>query len=117
MQIFSLLWIFFVPVLVLCGIGGGLFFMIRGAIHKKWFILLMGIVCFSLVLLPLISAGIGKDVEQSSPLSTSMYWGMLAIASLLAGISGARNQLTSIKRVGITVFSLVVVGIFFYKMM
>ncbi|MEI4829548.1 ammonia permease [Bacillus sp. FJAT-53711] len=117
MPIFSLLWIFFVPVLVLCGIGGGLFFIIRGAIHKKWFILLMGIVCFSLVLLPLIFAGIGRDAEQSLLLSTSMYWGMLAIASLLAGISGARNQITSIKHVGITVFSLVVVGMFFYEMM
>ncbi|PHA00729.1 ammonia permease [Bacillus pseudomycoides] len=114
---FILLWILFVPVLVLCGIGGGLFFIIRGAIHKKWFILLMGIVCCSLVLLPIISAGIGRDVEQSLPLSTSMYWGMLAIASLLAGVSGARNQITSIKHVGITLFSLVVIGIFFYKMM
>ncbi|WP_440602475.1 ammonia permease [Bacillus sp. GB_SG_008] len=117
MSNFVLLWILFIPVLVLCGISGGLFFMIKGVIHKKWFILLMGIVCCSLVLLPIISAVIGKDVEQPSPLSPSMYWGMLAIASLLAGISGARNQLTSIKRVGITVFSLVVVGIFFYKMM
>lgn len=117
MQIFFLLWIFFVPVLVLCGIGGGLFFIITGAIHKKWFILLIGIVCFSLVLLPIISAGIGRDVEQPSLLPTSMYWGMLAIASLLAGISGARNQITSIKRVGITLFSLVVIGIFFYEMM
>lgn len=117
MQIFVLLWILFVPVLVLCGIGGGLFFMIKGAIHKKWFILTMGIICFSLVLLPLIFAGIGRDVEQPLPLSTSMYWSMLAIASLLAGISGARNQITIIKRVGITVFSLVVVGIFFYEMM
>ncbi|MFD0768276.1 hypothetical protein ACFQZ1_04985 [Bacillus sp. CGMCC 1.60114] len=63
--------------------------MIKGTIHKKWLILLIGIICFSLVLLPLIFAGIGKDVEQSLPLSTSMYWCMLAIASLLAGISGA----------------------------
>lgn len=117
MPLFSVLWIFFIPVLALCGIGGGLFFMIKGTIHKKWFILLMGIICFSLVLLPLIFAGIGKDVEQSLPLSTSMYWSMLAIASLLAGINGARNQLIVIKRVGITVFSLVVVGIFFYEMM
>ncbi|WP_242219755.1 ammonia permease [Bacillus cereus group sp. BfR-BA-01380] len=117
MQIFVLLWICFVPVLVLCGIGGGLFFMIKGIAHKKLLILLMGIVCFSLVLLPIIFAGIGKDVEQSLPLSTSMYWGLLAIASLLAGISGARHQMTSIKRVGITVCLLVASGIFFHEMM
>lgn len=117
MPIFSLLWIFFVPVLALCGIGGGLFFIIKGIVHKKWFILLMGIACLSLVLLPVIFAGIGKDAQQSLPLSTSMYWGMLAIASLLAGVSGARHQITSIKRVGIMVCSLVVTGIFFYEMM
>lgn len=117
MPIFVLLWMYFVPVLILCGISGGLFFIIKGIAHKKWFILLMGIICFSLVLLPIIFAGLGKDVEQSLSLSTSMYWGMLAIASLLAGVSGARHQMTSIKRVGVTVCSLVVTGIFFYEMM
>ncbi|HDX9576839.1 TPA: ammonia permease [Bacillus pseudomycoides] len=117
MPIFTLLWIFFVPVLALCGIGGGLFFIIKGIAHKKLLIILMGIVCFSLVLLPIIFAGLGKDAEQSLPFSTSMYWGILAIASLLAGISGAHHQITSIKRVGMTVCSLVVTGIFFYVMM
>ncbi|MDM5190245.1 ammonia permease [Bacillus sp. DX4.1] len=117
MEIWSLLWIFFMPVLVSCGIAGGIFLIIAGVKHRKLFVIVMGLVCFSFVVMPFIFWGMGDDAERTFPISTIMYWSIFALAGLLASISGIRNQIKSIRNMGIIICSVGVLGVIFYQMM
>ncbi|PEB51320.1 ammonia permease [Bacillus pseudomycoides] len=111
------LWIFFIPVLVLSGIIGGIFLIIAGVKHRKVIVIVTGLVCFSLVTIPFILWGMGIDMERLIPIPTTMYWSIFPLAGALASISGMRNKIMSILIMGIIMISVGVLGVTFYQIM
>lgn len=49
---FSLLWVVYMPLLILCGFFGGIFLIITSVKHRKLFAGFMGLLSFSFVTLP-----------------------------------------------------------------
>ena len=117
MQILSFLWVFFMPVLVSCGIVGGIYLVIAGVRYRKLLVITMGIICFSFVAMPFIFWGMGIDGNKILPIPTVLYWILFALAGLLAGISGMRNQIKSIRNMGIIICSAGVLEAIFYQLM
>ncbi len=50
----SLLWVVYMPLLVLCGFFGGIFLIVTSVKHRKLFVGLMGLLSFSFVTLPFV---------------------------------------------------------------
>ncbi|WP_018764446.1 hypothetical protein [Bacillus sp. 105MF] len=117
MQMLSFLWVFFMPVLVSCGIVGGIYLVITGVRYRKLLVITMGIICFSFVAMPFIFWGMRIDSDKILPIPTVLYWILFALAGLLAGISGIRNQIKSIRNMGIIICSAGVLGAIFYQLM
>ncbi|MCI0763952.1 ammonia permease [Bacillus sp. TL12] len=117
MQMLSFLWIFFMPILVSCGIVGGIYLVIAGLMYRKPFVITMGLICFSFVAMPFIFWGMGIDGEKILPIPTVLYWFLFALAGLLASISGIRNQMISIRNMGMIIFTVGVLGAIFYQLM
>jgi O-antigen/teichoic acid export membrane protein len=70
---FSIIWMLFMPLLMLCGIAGGIFLMVTGIIHRKFLAILMGIICCSFVIMPFIFLNKGyKRRERSSHSNSSI---------------------------------------------
>ncbi|WP_017153962.1 MULTISPECIES: hypothetical protein [Bacillus] len=112
-----LLWILFMPVLVLSGIIGGIFLMVAGAKHRKLLVVAAGLVCFSLVTTPFVLWGMGIDMERLIPIPTTMYWSIFPVAGVLASISGIRNKIKGILIMGIIMVSVGILGVTFYHIM
>lgn len=62
----SLLWVVYMPLLVLCGFFGGIFLIITSIKHRKLFVGLMGLLSFSFITLPFVFGAWGLIPIQSS---------------------------------------------------
>ncbi|EJV58849.1 hypothetical protein IEO_04161 [Bacillus wiedmannii] len=69
----SLLWVVYMPLLVLCGFFGGIFLIVISMKHRKLFVGLMGLLSFSFVTLPFVFWGMGVDSNTIFPIPTSLY--------------------------------------------
>ncbi|MEI4801867.1 ammonia permease [Bacillus sp. NPDC077411] len=110
-----LLWIFFMPILILCGIIGGIFLIIAGAKYRKLLVIISGIVCCSFIIMPFVFLGMGIDMEKLIPIPTVMYWSLFALTGLFTCLSGSSNQIVSIRNVGIIICSAGTLGAIFYQ--
>lgn len=61
----SLLWVVYMPLLVLCGFFGGIFLIVTSVKHRKLFVGLMGLLSFSFVTLPFCFLGHGNGGQYN----------------------------------------------------
>ncbi|MGH0593252.1 DNA-binding protein [Bacillus pretiosus] len=113
----SLLWIFYMPLLVLCGFFGGIFLMITSMKHRKLFVGLMGLLSLSFVTLPFVFWGMGVDSNVILPISTTLYWILFSLTGLLAGVSGVQAKIKSIRNMGFIIFIAGILGVIFWLLM
>ncbi|MCU5379648.1 DNA-binding protein [Bacillus cereus] len=113
----SLLWIFYMPLLVLCGFFGGIFLMITSIKHRKLFVVLMGLLSLSFVTLPFVFWGMGVDSNVILPISTTLYWILFSLTGLLAGVSGVQAKIKSIRNMGFIIFIAGILGVIFWLLM
>ncbi|MGE6364194.1 ammonia permease [Bacillus paramycoides] len=114
---FSIIWIFFMPLLLLCGIAGGIFLVVTGIIHQNLLVILMGIICFSFVIMPFIFLSKGINGEDILHIPTVLYWMLFSLAGLLAGMNGARSKINSIRNMGFIIFSIGLFAAICYQLM
>ncbi|MGH1294542.1 DNA-binding protein [Bacillus pretiosus] len=113
----SLLWIFYMPLLVLCGFFGGIFLVITSMKHRKLFVGLMGLLSLSFVTLPFVFWGMGVDSNVILPISTTLYWILFSLTGLLAGVSGVQAKIKSIRNMGFIIFIAGILGVIFWLLM
>ncbi|MBJ8004819.1 MULTISPECIES: DNA-binding protein [Bacillus cereus group] len=113
----SLLWVVYMPLLVLCGFFGGIFLIITSIKHRKLFIGLMGLLSFSFVTLPFIFWGMGVNSDTIPPISTTLYWILFSLTGLLAGLSGLQAKIKSIRNMGFIIFIAGILGVIFWELM
>ena len=117
MHVLSLLWIFYVPLLTLCGLFGGIFLIIAGIKHRKLLICLTGILSLSFTLLPYVFWSMGINGDTILPIPTSLYWILFSLTGLLAGISGFQAKIKSIRNMGFIIFTIGILGVIFWVLM
>ncbi|PFQ52135.1 DNA-binding protein [Bacillus cereus] len=110
----SLLWIVYMPLLVLCGFFGGIFLIITSIKHRKLFVGLMGLLSFSFVTLPFVFWSMGVNSDTILPIPTTLYWMLFSLTGLLAGISGLQAKLKSIRNMGFIIFIAGILGVIFW---
>ncbi|MED1379872.1 DNA-binding protein [Bacillus mycoides] len=113
----SLLWIFYMPLLVLCGFFGGIFLIITSIKHLKLFVGLMGLLILSFVTLPFVFWGMGVNSDTILPISTTLYWILFSLTGLLAGLNGLQAKIKSIRNMGFTIFIAGILGVIFWVLM
>ncbi|AZJ22636.1 DNA-binding protein [Bacillus wiedmannii] len=113
----SLLWVVYMPLLVLCGLFGGIFLIVTSMKHRKLFVGLMGLLSFSFVTLPFVFWGMGVDSNAILPISTTLYWILFSLTGLLAGISGVQTKIKSIRNMGFIIFIAGILGVIFWLLM
>ncbi|MDR4982806.1 DNA-binding protein [Bacillus cereus] len=113
----SLLWIFYMPLLVLCGFFGGIFLIITSIKHRKLFAGLMGLLSFSFVTLPFVFWVMGVNSDTILPLSTTLYWILFSLTGLFAGLSGLQAKIKSIRNMGFIIFIAGILGVIFWQLM
>ncbi|CAM3936370.1 DNA-binding protein [Bacillus wiedmannii] len=113
----SLLWVVYMPLLVLCGLFGGIFLIVTSMKHRKLFVGLMGVLSFSFVTLPFVFWGMGVDSNTILPISTTLYWILFSLTGLLAGISGVQTKIKSIRNMGFIIFIAGILGVTFWLLM
>jgi hypothetical protein len=113
----SLLWVVYMPLLVLCGLFGGIFLIVTSMKHSKLFVGLMGLLSFSFVTLPFVFWGMGVDSNAILPISTTLYWILFSLTGLLAGISGVQTKIKSIRNMGFIIFIAGILGVIFWLLM
>ncbi|GAB6610562.1 MULTISPECIES: hypothetical protein [Bacillus] len=113
----SLLWVVYMPLLVLCGFFGGIFLIVTSVKHRKLFVGLMGLLSFSFVTLPFVFWGIGVESNTIIPISTTLYWILFSLTGLLAGLSGLQAKIKSIRNMGFIIFIAGVLGVIFWLLM
>ncbi|EJS03100.1 MULTISPECIES: hypothetical protein [Bacillus] len=114
---FSIIWILFTPLLLLCGIAGGIFLMVTGIKYRKLLVILMGIICFSLVIMPFIFLNKGINGETVLHIPPVLYWILFSLAGLLAGLNGVRSKIKSIRNMGFIIFSIGLFAAICYQLM
>ncbi|MDR4903844.1 ammonia permease [Bacillus mycoides] len=114
---FSIIWILFTPLLLLCGIAGGIFLMVTGIKYRKLLVILMGIICFSFVIMPFIFLNKGINGETVLHIPPVLYWILFSLASLLAGLNGVRSKIKSIRNMGFIIFSIGLFAAICYQLM
>ncbi|WP_242248501.1 ammonia permease [Bacillus cereus group sp. BfR-BA-01523] len=114
---FSIIWILFTPLLLLCGIAGGIFLMVTGIKYRKLLVILMGIICFSFVIMPFIFLNKGINGETVLHISPVLYWILFSLAGLLAGLNGVRSKIKSIRNMGFIIFSIGLFAAICYQLM
>ena len=110
----SLLWVVYMPLLVLCGFFGGIFFFFFSVKHRKLFVGLMGLLSFSFVTLPFVFWGMGMEDNTILPISTTLYWILFSLTGLLAGVSGLQAKIKSIRNMGFIIFIAGILGVIFW---
>ncbi|HDR3651277.1 TPA: DNA-binding protein [Bacillus anthracis] len=110
----SLLWVVYMPLLVLCGFFGGIFLIVTSVKHRKLFIGLMGLLSFSFVTLPFVFWGMGMKDNTILPISTTLYWILFSLTGLLAGVSGLQAKIKSIRNMGFIIFIAGILGVIFW---
>ncbi|MBE7102406.1 DNA-binding protein [Bacillus cereus] len=113
----SLLWIVYMPLLVLCGFFGGIFLIITSIKHRKLFVGLMGLLSFSFVTLPFVFWGMGVNADTILPIPTVLYWTLFSLTGLLAGVSGLQVKIKSIRNMGFIIFIAGILGVIFWELM
>lgn len=113
----SLLWVVYMPLLVLCGLFGGIFLIVTSMKHRKLFVGLMGLLSFSFVTLPFVFWGMGVDSNTILPISTTLYWILFSLTGLLAGIIGVQAKIKSIRNMGFIIFIAGILGVTFWLLM
>ncbi|HDR4722476.1 DNA-binding protein [Bacillus cereus group sp. Sample62] len=113
----SLLWVVYMPLLVLCGFFGGIFLIITSMKHRKLFVGLMGLLSFSFVTLPFVFWGMGVDSNTILPISTTLYWVLFSLTGLLAGVSGVQAKIKNIRNMGLIIFIAGILGVIFWLLM
>ncbi|MFA2806692.1 ammonia permease [Bacillus mycoides] len=114
---FSIIWILFMPLLLLCGIAGGIFLMVTGIKYRKLLVILMGIICFSFVIMPFIFLNKGINGETVLHIPPVLYWILFSLAGLLAGLNGVRSKIKSIRNMGFIIFSIRLFAAICYQLM
>ncbi|AIW82999.1 ammonia permease [Bacillus mycoides] len=114
---FSIIWILFTPLLLLCGIAGGIFLMVTGIKYRKLLVILMGIICFSFVIMPFIFLNKGINGETVLHIPPVLYWILFSLAGLLAGLNGVRSKIKSIRNMGFIIFSIGLFAAICYQLM
>ncbi|MBJ8019069.1 MULTISPECIES: ammonia permease [Bacillus] len=114
---FSIIWILFTPLLLLCGIAGGIFLMVTGIKYRKLLVILMGIICFSFVIMPFIFLNKGINGETVLHIPPVLYWILFSLAGLLAGLNGVRSKIKSIRSMGFIIFSIGLFAAICYQLM
>ncbi|OOR55243.1 ammonia permease [Bacillus mycoides] len=117
MIILSLLWILYVPYLVLCGLVGGIYLIITGVKYHKLLASVMGLLSVFFVVLPYVFWGIGVDGDKYLPIPTELYWILFSLTGLLAAFIGLRSKLKGIRNMGFIIFTSGIVGDLFYYLM
>ncbi|AYF08552.1 MULTISPECIES: DNA-binding protein [Bacillus] len=113
----SLLWVVYMPLLVLCGFFGGIFLIVTSVKHRKLFVGLMGLLSFSFVTLPFVFWGMGVESTTTLPISTTLYWILFSLTGLLAGLSGLQAKIKSIRNMGFIIFIAGMLGVIFWLLM
>ncbi|MDA1647850.1 MULTISPECIES: DNA-binding protein [unclassified Bacillus cereus group] len=113
----SLLWVIYMPLLVLCGFFGGIFLIVTSVKHRKLFVGLMGLLSFSFVTLPFVFWGMGMEGNTILPISTTLYWILFSLTGLLAGVSGLQAKIKSIRNMGFIIFIASILGGIFWLLM
>ncbi|CAM3927171.1 MULTISPECIES: hypothetical protein [Bacillus] len=113
----SLLWVIYMPLLVLCGFFGGIFLIVTSVKHRKLFVGLMGLLSFSFVTLPFVFWGMGMEGNTILPISTTLYWILFSLTGLLAGVSGLQAKIKSIRNMGFIIFIAGILGVIFWLLM
>lgn len=113
----SLLWVIYMPLLVLCGFFGGIFLIVTSVKHRKLFVGLMGLLSFSFVTLPFVFWGMGMEGNTILPISTTLYWILFSLTGLLAGLSGLQAKIKSIRNMGFIIFIAGILGVIFWLLM
>ncbi|WP_411500973.1 DNA-binding protein [Bacillus thuringiensis] len=113
----SLLWVVYMPLLVLCGFFGGIFLIVTSVKHRKLFVGLMGLLSFSFVTLPFVFLGMGMEGNTILPISTTLYWILFSLTGLLAGLSGLQAKIKSIRNMGFIIFIAGILGVIFWLLM
>ncbi|PIE95188.1 DNA-binding protein [Bacillus fungorum] len=113
----SLLWVVYMPLLVLCGFFGGIFFIITSIKHRKLFVSLMGLLILSFVTLPFVFWVMGVNSDIFLPISTTLYWILFSLTGLLAGLSGFQAKIKSIRNMGFIIFIAGILGVIFWVLM
>lgn len=114
---FSLLWVVYMPLLVLCGFFGGIILIVTSVKHRKLFVGLMGLLSFSFVTLPFVFWGMGVESNTTLPISTTLYWILFSLTGLSAGLSGLQAKIKSIRNMGFIIFIAGILGIIFWVLM
>lgn len=114
---FSIIWMLFTPLLLLCGIAGGIFLMVTGIKYRKLLVGLMGLLSFSFVTLPFVFWGMGMEGNTILPISTTLYWILFSLTGLLAGVSGLQAKIKSIRNMGFIIFIAGILGVIFWLLM
>ncbi|HDR7515458.1 DNA-binding protein [Bacillus mobilis] len=114
---FSIIWMLFTPLLVLCGIAGGIFLIVTGIKYRKLLVGLMGLLTISFVTLPFVFFSVGIHIDTILPISTTLYWTLFSLTGLLAGVSGVQAKLKSIRNMGFIIFTTGVLGVIFWELM
>ncbi|HDR4420757.1 TPA: DNA-binding protein [Bacillus cereus] len=114
---FSLLWVVYMPLLVLCGFFGGIFLIVTSVKHRKLFAGLMGLLSLSFVTLPFVFWSMGVESHTILPISTTLYWILFSLTGLLAGLSGLQAKIKSIRNMGFIIFVAGILGVIFWLLM
>ncbi|MGH1283848.1 ammonia permease [Bacillus toyonensis] len=117
MIILSLLWIYYMPYLVLCGFFGGLYLIITGIKYRNLLVSILGLLSLSFVVLPFIFWGMGIAENKLLDIPTELYWILFSLTGLLAGIIGLRSKIKGIRNMGFIIFTSGIVGDLFYVLM
>ncbi|MCC1490103.1 DNA-binding protein [Bacillus tropicus] len=114
---FSIIWMLFTPLLLLCGIAGGIFLMVTGIKYRKLLVGLMGLLSLSFVTLPFVLLSVGIHIDTIFPIPTALYWILFSLTGLLAGVSGVQVKIKSIRNMGFIIFTTGILSVIFWELM
>ncbi|USL12893.1 MULTISPECIES: DNA-binding protein [Bacillus cereus group] len=114
---FSIIRMLFTPLLLLCGIVGGIFLIVTGIKYRKLRVGLMGLLSLSFVILPFVLLSVGIHIDTIFPIPTALYWTLFSLTGLLAGVSGVQAKIKSIRNMGFIIFTTGILGVIFWELM
>lgn len=82
------------------------FLMVTEIKHRKLLVTLMGIICFSFVIMPFTFLNKGINGENVLHIPPVLYWMLFSLAGLLAGLNEVHSKIKSIRNMGLIIFSI-----------
>jgi len=96
------------PIYWLCGFIGGIYLIIAGIKYLKLLVSVMGLLCLTLVVLPIVCWGTGINAEfLLTPVSN---FSLFSLSGLIAGLIGLWSKIKGISNMGFTIFTCGVLG-------